>query len=203
MRLLRIEPGEKGFFLLHFQGGQTRKICEKTLVDRQVRADMEISEEELREMLLESAREKAKLRGAAMAGRRAYSKRELQDKLEAKGESPQAAAEAADYLEKLGAVDDADYAAAIVNRYSGRGYGKRRIREEFRRRSVPRELWDAALADAPAAEGSVDRFIAQKLRGEKPDRKELGKLSEALFRRGFSWEEIAAGLRRYGEDITE
>lgn len=203
MRLLRIEQAGRGLYLLHFEDGQTRKVYEKTLLSRRLEPDTEISEEALREMLSESALEKAKIRGAAMIGRRAYSKHELQDKLEAKGDSPEAAAEAADWLEELGAIDDAAYAEAIVNRYSGRGYGERRIREEFRRRGVPRELWEEALSGAVSPEESVDLLIFQKLQGKKPDRKELGKVTEALLRRGFAWAEIAAGMRRYGEDVTD
>ncbi|SMC48210.1 regulatory protein RecX [Papillibacter cinnamivorans] len=203
MRLLRIEPAGRGRYLLHFEDGRTRKVYENALINRCLKPGAEISEEELGEMLRESAQEKARIRGAAMTGKRAYSKRELREKLEAKGESPEAAAEAADWLEKLGAVNDAEYAGAIVNRYSGRGYGERRLREELRRRGVPRELWEEALNGAQAPEESVDKLIAQKLRGKQPDRKELGKVTEALLRRGFAWEEIAAGLRRYGEDVTD
>ena len=61
---------------------------------------------------------------------------------------------------------------------------------------MAREYWDAALADYPDMSEAIDRFIAQRLRGEKPDQKQLKQLTDALYRRGHSWEDIRSGLRR-------
>ena len=41
-------------------------------------------------------------------------------------------------------------------------------------------------------------FLASRLRGGEDDPKQIKKVSDALCRRGFSWEEIRSGLRRYG-----
>ena len=52
-------------------------------------------------------------------------------------------------------------------------------------------------------EDVIDRLIEKKLRGKVPDRKELGKVSAFLARRGFSWSEIQEGLNRYTDAQDE
>ena len=63
--------------------------------------------------------------------------------------------------------------------------------------SFPRAL-SRAEDHAPA----IDAFLAKKLMGKTPDRKELKKVADALARRGFSWAEIDEAIRRY-EVITD
>ncbi len=81
---------------------------------------------------------------------------------------------------------------------------KYKIREELFRRGVPREHWDEALSQAEVPDEAIDTFIARKLRGiEHPDRKDLKRVSDALARRGFSWNDISTALRRYGAEFEE
>ena len=142
----------------------------------------------------ESARERA----AALLGARPYSEKELYKKLTEKGETPEAAQEAVDWLVEIGALDNGAYASALVRHYSAKGYGPARIREEFYRRGIPKELWDAALEEMPETEDSVDAFLERKLRGwDGEDRKMLDKAAAALQRRGYGWDEIRRGLERY------
>lgn len=142
----------------------------------------------------ESARERA----AALLGARPYSEKELVRKLMEKGESQAEAEEAAAWLRDIGALDEGAYASALVRHYGARGYGPARIRQEFFRRGIPKDLWDAALAELPDTEDSVDAFLQKKLRGcDLEDRAAVGRAAAGLQRRGFSWEEIRAALERY------
>ena len=45
-------------------------------------------------------------------------------------------------------------------------------------------------------EEAIDKFLAAKLRGKTPDRATLQRLSAALQRRGFSWQDIRPALAR-------
>ena len=76
------------------------------------------------------------------------------------------------------------------------GYGPGRVRQELQHRGVPRELWDDALARMSDPEEAIDRFLTAKLRGKTPDRATLQRLSAALQRRGFSWQDIRPALAR-------
>ena len=107
--------------------------------------------------------------------------------------------ETADYcvswvLER-GLIDEESYAAAIVRHYSAKGCGAGRIRQELQRRGIPRELLDEALASRSGGTEKLDGFIAARLKNPD-DRDEVRKLSAALYRRGFSSEEIRAALDR-------
>jgi regulatory protein len=101
------------------------------------------------------------------------------------------------WLSDIGALNDRAYASVLVRHYSEKGYGAARIKDEFFKRGVPRELWEEALSELPEMEDSIDVFILRKLRGEAPDEAELRRVSAALARRGFSWEEIRAALERF------
>lgn len=131
------------------------------------------------------------------------SRRDLEKKLREKGASADDARYAAEWLESIGALDDAQYAAALVRHYSGRGYGRRRIQEKLYEKGVPRELWEDALDEMPENDGQIDDFLTGKLRGRAPDEKEKRRLTNALMRRGFPWSDIKAAWERLGDRIEE
>jgi len=85
-----------------------------------------------------------------------------------------------------------------VRHYSEKGCGEHKLRDELYRRGVPRELWEDALSQATDPADAIDAFLQKKLAGRQPDRKELKKVSDALMRRGYGWEDISAALRRFG-----
>ena len=138
-----------------------------------------------------------------MIASRALSKQELTRRLVKKGAEEEDAQAAAGWLEEIGAVDDASYAASVVRHYGGRGYGPARVREELRRRGVDRELWDEALEELPDQETVLDDLIRKKCRGELSDRRELKRVSDSLLRRGFGWGEVKDALRRYTELLED
>ena len=133
-----------------------------------------------------------------MISARPLSKRELTRRLVQKGFEADDAGAAAEYLEEIGALDDAAYAAMLVRHYSAQGYGSARLRDELYRRGVPRELWDEALETAPDAQETLARVIASKTRGKPLNEKDYKRLSDALLRRGFSWGEVKTALRTAG-----
>ena len=128
---------------------------------------------------------------------------ELSDRLVKKGADPREAQGTAQWLADLGAVDDAAYAGVIARHYAAMGYGPGRVRQELQRRGVPRDLWEDALAQLPDPEEAIDKFLAAKLRGKTPDRATLQRLSAALQRRGFQWQDIRPALARLDRDMEE
>ncbi len=139
----------------------------------------------------------AKAKALALLGKRDYSREELARKLTEKGFDAAQAGEAVDRLAELGLINDESYAGMIVRHYAAKGFGAARIRQELGRRYVPRELWDAALEELPEQDGTVDALLRARLGGGEPDRNELRRASEALLRRGFSWEQIKEAVERF------
>jgi hypothetical protein len=66
---------------------------------------------------------------------------------------------------------------------------------------VPEEYWEDALSQVPEMDDAVDKFLQQRLKGREPGQKELKRTIDALQRRGHSWADIRAGLRRYSASL--
>ena len=75
--------------------------------------------------------------------------RRARAKLVEKGAGPEEAAAVAGRMVELGYVNDANYASMVARHYAARGFGPGRVRDELRRRRVPREYWDDALGQLP------------------------------------------------------
>lgn len=205
MRIKEVKPSQrkKGRFLVVLEGGDILRVTEEELLRFGLRSGDEL-EGEAWEALQKSAKaSQVKAKAAGMIGRRALSKSELQRRLVRGGAAESDARAAADWLEDIGAVDDPAYAAAVVRDYGRRGYGPAKIREELRRRGVPRELWEAALEELPDSDEILDDLIRKRCRGDLTDPREVKRLSDGLMRRGFSWSQVKEALSRYTELLPE
>ena len=204
MRVEEVKPSQrkKGRFLVKLEDGDILRVTEEELLRFGLRPGEELGEEDLAALRQSAATSQVKARAAGMIGRQALSKSELRRRLIRGGAAEADAQAAADWLENIGAVDDPAYAAAVARDYGRRGYGAARVRQEFQRRGVPRELWEAALAELPDSGAVLDALIRRKWSGELSDPREIKRLSDSLLRRGFSWGQVREALGRYVE-LTE
>ena len=205
MKIERIEKSKhkQERVLVYLEGGDLLRITESELLHFGLYQGLDISPETVVELKKCGARSETRVRAANMISARPLSRRELTRRLVQKGADAPDADAAADYLEEIGALDDAAYAAMLVRHYSAQGYGSARIRDELYRRGVPREEWDTALAAAPDAQETLARVIASKVRGKSLNEREYKRLSDALLRRGFSWGEVKAALREAGAALSD
>lgn len=205
MRVERVEASKhkKGRVLVFLEDGACLKITEQELLDFGLRSGDELDEEALKRLKEAAGVSNTRAAAADLIGKRAMSRRDLERKLQEKGASGTEARYAAEWLEAIGALNDAEYAAALVRHYSRLGYGPARVREKLYEKGVPRELWEDALEELPEDGGQVDAFLRSKLRGRVPDEKEKRRLTNALLRRGFPWGEVKAAWRRLGEEMQE
>ena len=204
-RIERIQPSlhKKDRVLVYLTGGDLLRITPEELLRFGLRPGQELTEDVLEELRRAAARSQTRQRAAELAAGRMLSRKELSDRLVKKGADPREAQETAQWLADLGAVDDAAYAGVIARHYAARGYGPGRVRQELQRRGVPRDLWEDALAQLPDPEEAIDKFLTAKLRGKTPDRATLQRLSAALQRRGFQWQDIRPALARLDRDMEE
>ena len=191
---------KKGRFLVRLEDGNILRVTEEELLRFGLRAGLELDGETVMASVKASS---ARAAAANMIGSRALSKKELTRRLVKKGSDEANAQAAADWLEDIGAVDDAGYAAALARHYGGKGYGPARVREELRRRGVDRSLWDEALEELPEAAEVLDQLIRKKCRGDLSDPREKKRVSDALLRRGFAWSDVKAAMGRYTEMLED
>ena len=205
MKITRIENSKhvQERVLVYLEEGDPLRITQNELLQFGLYQGMDLSPELVVQLQKTGRRSESRAAAARMASGRMLSRRELTDKLNRKGVDPDTAAETADWLESLGAVDDIAYAGVIARHYAAGGYGPGRVRQELQKRGIPRELWDDALFQLPDSAEAIDLFLRKKLGGRTPDRAMLKKLSDALLRRGFSWNDIRPALNRLGGEIEE
>ena len=183
-------------------GGEEIKTTLNVITDLRLYSGRELDEEELKALRAASASALARNRAMELLSRRPMSEKELIDKLIRKGEDEETAADCARWLRENGFLNDESYAAAVARHYAAKGYGPGRVRAELSRRGVDRELWDGALDQMPDTSGKLDKFIAARLK-DPTDRDQERKVTAALYRRGHSWEDIRAALRRFDAEPEE
>ncbi len=188
----------RGRYRVELSDGTVLKLPPSVIADLSLYTGRELDEAALAQVRAAERKADAKRRAVNIISATTVSGRELTDRLRRKGASEADAAEAVQWLQELNLVDDANAARQVVERGVRRGYGERRIRQMLYEKKIPRELWDEALQAVPPPEGPIDDYLRANLRGmlDQAGRK---RVSDALARRGFSWSDISAGLRRYGD----
>ena len=214
MRISKLAPSARiqGRWLCHLENGTILRVTENEIAAFGLCSGLELSPERLEQV--ERAAKAAAVRDKALdlLSARPLSRKELVDKLTARPRNQdkepladrESAEAAADRLEELGYLNDEAYARMVAEHYAAKGWGPARIRDELYCRGVPRSYWDGALEAMEAPDDAIDAFLQKKLRGaDLTDPKSYQRAANALARRGFRWEDIKEGLRRYGGAMEE
>ncbi len=202
MLISDIRQTSPGRMTVGLDNGSEIKTTLGVVTDLRLFSGRELDEEELEALKTASVRALARERAIEMLSRRSMSRAEMVKKLIEKGEDEDTAEYCADWLVEHSLIDDESYAAAVARHYAAKGYGAGRVRAELGRRGISRELWEDALASMPENDDKIDRFISARLT-DPDDRDAVRKISQALFRRGYSWNEIRSALERHRAEIQE
>lgn len=128
--------------------------------------------------------------------RREHSRRELTQKLVARGFEVEAAEQAVDEMAARGWQDDARYAEAMARHRMMSGQGPLRIRAELQQHGIAAGMIDAALAACEADWQALATEILQRRfgPGRAKERKEIARRGAFLQRRGFDLDAIRNAL---------
>ena len=205
MKIVSMTPSKhvSDRWYMELEGGEKIRITVDHIAEFSLYTGRELDDDELEDLREKAGRTASHQRAMRIVGARAMSHRELCDHMKKRGETDSSAEEAAQWLERMGVLNDAEYASAIVRHYSSSGYGEAKIKSELTRRGVGREHWDAALALMPEPDEMLDALIAKKLRTAAPDRAALKKLSDMLMRRGFKWDDVRRAIARCADGFEE
>ena len=200
---LASKPDRAGRFTLRFEDGTSLRLYRQTVEDFRLYAGLELSEEELDALRTSAGQMSAKMRAVRIVTASAVSKKDLQQRLIRKGEDPQQAAEAVQWMADLDLVDDAKTARQIVNRCASKGYGLERAKQALYEKRIPKEFWEDALTDYPDQTEHIIKFLHSRLGSTWEDR-DLKRAVDALMRRGHSYSDIQTALRQLdAEDCWE
>ena len=203
MKLEKLEPLDSPNYLrLIFEDGKRLKAPAFKVVELGLTPGAEVTPEAF--LALENAQSLAscKERAVRILTASGLSKKELQKRLVQKGESGEDAEAAVAWLEELHLIDDLETAKQLVRSASMRGYGAARAKSILYEKGIPKELWDEALEELPEMDAAIDTFLRRKLDGRMLDAKQIKKTVDALLRRGHSYHDIQAGLRRYEASLS-
>lgn len=202
MKIVQLKPSQRvqGRWLVQLEDGTLLRVGENEVLSFSLYTGKELTGEELQAMQQAARKSGLKEKALNLAASKPISRRELERKLESWEATEEETAQICDRLEELGLLDDARYACTVVRHYSGKGYGLRKLQDELYRRGVPQELWEQALEEVQDPTDAIEAFVAKKLAGKEPDRRELKRVSDALLRRGYQWQEIRPVLDRYRRD---
>lgn len=202
MIIIAIRQTSPGRMTVELDDGRDIKSTLGVVTDMRLFSGRELNDDEVEELQTASKRAITRDRAIEMLSRRAYSHAEIQKKLIDKGEDEDTARYCADWLVERGLIDDESYAEAVARHYAAKGYGAGRVRAELNRRGISRELWDSAVDAMPEDTTKIDKFIASRLK-DTNDRDEIRRVSQALMRRGYSWDDIRDALERRRTEIYE
>lgn len=203
MKLEKLEPLDSPNYLrLIFEDGKRLKAPAFKVVELGLTPGAEVTPEAF--LALENAQSLAscKERAVRILTASGLSKKELQKRLVQKGESGEDAEATVAWLEELHLIDDLETAKQLVRSACLRGYGAARAKSILYEKGIPKELWDEALEELPEMDGAIDVFLRRKLDGRTLDAKQIKKTVDALLRRGHSYHDIQAGLRRYEASLS-
>jgi len=142
-----------------------------------------------------SAEDKAFNLALAYVARRMRSEGELADYFRRKEYAPELAVQLMARLQKLGFVDDEDFARRWVeNRRSLRGSSTKKIRLELRQKKIASDIIQTVLAEDETDERELLRELVAKKR-KQSRYQDNEKLMRYLAGQGFNYDDIKSALQ--------
>lgn len=201
--MMRIEkfqtaPDRAGRYRVEFSDGTVLRLYRQSVEDFGLYTGMELTQDQFHALTVSAQKLSAKMRAVRIISASSVSRRDLQKRLEQKGESAADSAEAVQWLEGLNLLDDRKTAEQIVQSCISKGYGVSRAKQALYEKQIPKDLWDSVLSDYPEQTDRIMSFLEAKL-GNDFDRNDIQKAVNALMRRGHSYSAIRSAIQAYTE----
>ncbi len=202
IELVKTTPDRAGRHFVKFEDGSTMRLYRQTVEDYTLYSGKELSDEQMERLKIDAGKMSAKMRAVRIVTATSVSKRDLQQRLVQKGEDPEQAKEAVQWMSDLDLLDDSKVAEQVVSRCISKGYGLARARQALYEKRVPKEYWDEALTDYPDMEEKIMDFLRSRLDGESNE-KDIKRAVDALMRRGHNYGQIRRAMDQLRLDTNE
>lgn len=202
---LKNTPDRAGRYWITFEDGTKLALYRQTVEDFGLYSGKVLSEVELEALRTAAGKMSAKMRAVRIVSAANVSCRDLEERLVRKGENPDQAREAVAWMEELHLVDDRKTAEALVHACIAKGYGLARAKQALYEKRIPKQYWEAALADYPDQQEKITSFLRSRLDADS-DEKQVKRAIDALLRRGHSYGTIRRALNELSfesEDFIE
>ena len=175
------------------------RLYRLTVEDFGLYTGMELSDTDIAALRSAAGKMSAKMRAVRIVAASSVSCEDLQQRLVQKGEAPQQAKEAVQWLSELNLLDDRQTACQIAARCAAKGYGIARAKQALFEKRIPKEFWGEALSDYPDQLDHITDFLRARI-CDTDDSRQIKRAIEALLRRGHSYGMIQRALRRLNRD---
>jgi regulatory protein len=204
MMLSAAEPRKRGLTALYADGEFAASLDTETWLKSGLHIGDDVTEEQLRQLFLESETRLAEQKAFRLLGFRPHSQKELEQKLRQKY-SVEASERAARRVADMGLIDDAEYARSLARSLFGRkGFAAFRVKQELLRRGVSRELAEQAVEEEePDPKEEIRRVVRKKYACCLDDEKGRRRAAAGLRRLGYRWDDINGALREFISDEEE
>ena len=199
---LKTSPDRAGRYWVTFEDGSRLGLYRQTVEDFGLYTGKEMSQEELEQLHTAAGQMSAKMRAVRIVSASSVSRRDLEQRLVRKGEDPQQAKEAVQWMEDLHLVDDRNTAEQVVHSCIAKGYGLARAKQALYEKRIPKAYWEDALTDYPDQADRIESFLRSRLDVDS-DQKEIKRAIDALIRRGHSYGTVKRVLNDLSFDTEE
>lgn len=184
---------------MRFEDGSTLRLYRQTVEDFGLYSGKELTDDQLQALHTAAGKMSAKMRAVRIVSASSVSKRDLEQRLVHKGEDPEHAKQAVAWMSDLDLLDDRKTAEQIVQRCIRKGYGLARAKQALYEKKIPKSYWDEALEEYPEQTEAIVSFLRSRL-GDSREERDVRRATEALIRRGHSYQEIRRGLQQLSVD---
>lgn len=195
-------PDRAGRYRVQFEDGSILRLYRQTVEDFSLYTGMELTDTALEQLRTAAGEMSAKMRAVRIVSASSVSRQDLEHRLIRKGEKPEQAKAAVEWMSDLSLIDDRKTAEQVVSRCIAKGYGMSRAKQALYEKRIPKELWDEVLADYPDQLEKITEFLESRLSGDA-DEKAVKKAIDALLRRGHNYGQIRRALSQLSMDPDE
>ena len=200
--LLKTTPDRAGRYWITLETGEKMGLYRQTVEDFALYSGKELSEVEWKDLQEQAGQMSAKMRAVRIVSASSVSRRDLEERLVRKGENPEQAKQAVQWMEDLHLVNDRNTAEQVVHSCISRDYGLQRAKQALYEKRIPKEYWAEALEDYPDQMDKILSFLRSRL-DEDSDSRDVKKAVDALLRRGHSYGTIRQALQIISLDSDE
>ena len=175
------------------------RLYRQTIEDFGIYAGKELNEQTYTQLETAAGEMSAKMRAVRIISASSVSKGDLRQRLVQKGEDPEQAKQAVQWLSDMDLLDDRKTAEQVVSSCIRKGYGLARAKQALYEKRIPKEYWADALEDYPDQQDAIVSFLRSRL-GRSRDEKALRKATDALIRRGHNYGNIRRALETLSID---
>ena len=180
-------------------------LYRQTVEDFALYTGLEMSDEQMECLRTAAGKMSAKMRAVRIVSATNVSRRDLEERLIRKGEAPEQAKEAVQWMEDLHLVNDRNTAEQIVHACISKGYGLARAKQALYEKRIPKQYWEEVLAEYPDQTEKIEAFLYSRLDSQS-DPKAVKRAIDALIRRGHAYSVIRQVLNSLSfetEDFLE